>query len=123
MTEREHTGYERRDVNVRTVVWFGVGLVVSLVLIGFAVMPFEKGHPNRVADAHLEPRAAVPPPRLQRDPAAEYAAFRAAEEAQLHEYRWIDRRAGVVQIPIERAMELTLERGLPVRDQGKERKP
>jgi hypothetical protein len=33
----------------------------------------------------------------------------------LQSYGWIDQQKGVVRIPIERAMELTAERGLPVR--------
>jgi hypothetical protein len=39
--------------------------------------------------------------------------MRAAEEAQLHSYRWVDREAGIAAIPIERAMEILAQRGLP----------
>ena len=41
--------------------------------------------------------------------------MRAAENKILHSYGWIDEKKGVVRIPIERAMELTAQRGLPVR--------
>ena len=40
------------------------------------------------------------------------AAFRAKEDAKLHGYAWVDKDAGVVRIPIERAMEMIAERGL-----------
>jgi DNA-binding GntR family transcriptional regulator len=42
----------------------------------------------------------------------------AAETAILHSYGWVDRDAGIVRIPIERAIEILAERGLPTRDQG-----
>src|SRR5436853_74647 len=41
------------------------------------------------------------------------ANLRAAEEADLDSYGWIDRNSGTVRIPIDRAMQLLLERGLP----------
>jgi hypothetical protein len=41
--------------------------------------------------------------------------LRATEEALLTTYGWADRENGVVRIPIDRAMELLLERGLPAR--------
>ena len=43
------------------------------------------------------------------------AAFRAAEEKKLTTYEWMDKSAGTVRIPIDRAKALLLERGLPVR--------
>jgi hypothetical protein len=33
-------------------------------------------------------------------------------------YGWVDREAGIVRLPIERAMELLLERGLPTRPEA-----
>jgi F0F1-type ATP synthase membrane subunit b/b' len=46
--------------------------------------------------------------------------LRAEEEAQISRYRWIDQQAGVVQLPIERAMDLTARdlasRQQPIRD-------
>ena len=33
----------------------------------------------------------------------------------LDSYGWVDKNAGVVRIPIDEAMKLTLERGLPAR--------
>ena len=43
---------------------------------------------------------------LERTPAA-MAQLRAEQAGQLNGYRWVDVEAGVVAIPIERAMELT----------------
>ena len=56
---------------------------------------------------------AIPPPLLQINPAADLAAFREAERQRLATYGWVDRSRGVVRIPLERALSLTLDRGLP----------
>ena len=40
--------------------------------------------------------------------------MRAREDAVLTTYGWVDRNTGVARIPIERAMDLLVERGLPV---------
>ena len=37
----------------------------------------------------------------------------AAEHADLNSYGWVDRTSGIARIPIDRAMQLVLERGLP----------
>ena len=54
-------------------------------------------------------------PRLQISPPVEMEAFRAREEAELNSYGWLNKTAGIVHIPIEQAMELLLQKGLPVR--------
>ncbi|MEQ9318946.1 MAG: hypothetical protein RIF41_07280 [Polyangiaceae bacterium] len=55
-------------------------------------------------------------PLLQARPQAGLAILRAEEQLRLHHYAWLDRGEGVVQIPIERAMDLVAERGLPTRE-------
>jgi hypothetical protein len=39
--------------------------------------------------------------------------MRAEEDASLNSYGWVDKEQGVVHIPIERAMDTVVERGLP----------
>jgi hypothetical protein len=41
--------------------------------------------------------------------------FRAGEDVQLQTYGWVDRGAQTVRLPIERAKDLVIERGLPTR--------
>ena len=41
--------------------------------------------------------------------------FRTREADELTTYGWVDQNAGTVRIPIDRAKELLLERGLPTR--------
>ena len=55
-----------------------------------------------------------PEPRLQTNPRAGPRAICArSEDEVLDSYGWVDKNAGVVRIPIDEAMKLTLERGLP----------
>jgi len=60
---------------------------------------------------HLQARTPAPPRKAI--PGRELLEMRAAEDAALHSYGWVDRRAGIVRIPIDRAMELVAKRGLP----------
>jgi cytochrome c oxidase cbb3-type subunit III len=67
---------------------------------------------------HMQVTTPAPPkPTIQ---ARQLLEMRAAEDAALHSYGWVDRPAGVVRMPIDRAMELVLDRGLPVRAQPPE---
>jgi len=58
-----------------------------------------------------------PEPRLQSNPRQDLRDLRAEEDETLGSYRWVDRNNGVVGIPIDEAMKLTLQRGLPARQQ------
>jgi hypothetical protein len=61
---------------------------------------------------------AFPTPRLQDDDGnLDTADLHAREDLLLDNYSWIDRSKGTVRIPIERAMELIAQRGLPVQQQ------
>jgi hypothetical protein len=59
-------------------------------------------------------RRTPPEPRLEQDPLAPRLRIRASEDAILASYGWVDRNAGVARIPIARAMDLLVERALPV---------
>src|SRR5262245_333042 len=52
-------------------------------------------------------------PRLQVSPERDLKAMMTADMAILHSYGWVDRQAGIIRIPIERAIDLLVERGLP----------
>src|SRR4051812_48342553 len=117
-------GHEARDVNVRGVVWFAAGLVVCAVVIHLVVaglfVVFKRGHqspdpPSRIV---LEPHVLAPEPRLQANPIPEMNRFRASDEEKLNSYGWIDKERGIARIPIDRAMDLIAQRGLPTRGPG-----
>jgi hypothetical protein len=59
-----------------------------------------------------------PSPQLETNERTELNEIRLREENTLSTYDWIDQKAGTVRIPIDRAMELVAQRGLPVRAQS-----
>ncbi|MBI2827659.1 MAG: hypothetical protein HYX77_00120 [Acidobacteria bacterium] len=115
--------YEHTDADVWIIVKFlfwlavsaviihvGLGLVYGL-LIERAMETGEQRYPLAVAQGERLP----PAPRLQQFPRKELDEFRQGEESLLQRYGWMNRNAGIVHIPIEDAMRLTVERGLPSR--------
>src|ERR1044071_8426512 len=114
------TGHEKKDVDVVSIFTIVFILFVSFVLIFLVVTImmyyFKLREPARTAG-----QASIPAnrteefsgPRLEVKPGANLAELRAAEDSDLNSYEWIDRNAGVVRIPIDRAMQLIVERGLP----------
>jgi hypothetical protein len=129
LVDSPHVEHETSDVNVRGILAFGGGLFVVAVAIHFVVwllfLYFSGREATRIAP--LYPLAAgqetrLPPePRLQTNPREDLRALHAREDEILNGYSWIDKSAGIVRIPIDEAMKLTVQRGLPVRQGGRER--
>jgi len=69
------------------------------------------------ATRELSPRDVLkfPEPRLEANERTELNGFRSEEDQKLDTYGWVDQKAGVVHIPIEQAMQIVAQRGLPVR--------
>ena len=119
-------GYETRDVDFRRVLSAGFGLAV-VVAVFFVLMWVLYSYlldraASSSAPAHRlaaeQARTGPPGPRLQNDPLNEWTIFQAENQRILSTYGWVDSDAGVVRIPIDKAMELALKRGFPVRKGG-----
>ncbi|HZT77170.1 MAG TPA: hypothetical protein VFA27_10960 [Vicinamibacterales bacterium] len=118
--------HEESDVNVRGLFAFAVGLTLVVAFVAFVVwllFQFYSVRESRKTTPEFplatEQENRLPPePRLQTNPRQDLSDLRSQEDQILTSYGWVDRNAGVVRIPIDRAMKLTLERGLPAR-QGK----
>ena len=122
MSEHGHSshggGYEKRDTTARPIVLFGVGLlalvIVSLLLMGGLFSYYNVRETRLDQSASPLGAATLPPePRLQVTPGQDLVGVRAIEDRKLEGYEWIDRDAGIVAIPVERAIDLVAERGLP----------
>jgi hypothetical protein len=112
--------YERKDVDVRALFIVACLLLLSCIAIFTAVavmMHYFKVHEPAVTAGQANiPVTRVrdfPQPRLLIKPGASLVELRAAEDADLNSYGWFDRTSGIARIPIDRAMELLLENGLP----------
>ena len=133
--EHEKVAYEREDLSPRGIFAFLIGLALVGVLIHFAVKgmygyldSYQKQHQpplnplvsqtetdsRKVSNADI---ARFPQPRLETNERLEITDFRLQEEKKLNSYDWIDQKAGIARIPIERAMQLLAQRGLPTRPQ------
>ncbi|MCZ2075449.1 MAG: hypothetical protein HUU41_20355 [Bryobacteraceae bacterium] len=121
----DHTGtdhlevrHETKDVNIRAIVIFGIGLaavcVLVLAFLAFLFGLLERVQPEPAPTSALEvPFQPPPEPRLQVRPSVDMERLNAFQDNILNRYGWVDRSAGVVRIPIDRAMEIVAERGIP----------
>ena len=117
--------HETTDVDIRGILIFGAGLIVSAIVISIAVWVlfryFEARETRRVAPEY--PLAATqesrmpPEPRLQTNPREDLEQLRTQENQILNSYGWVDKNSGVARIPIEEAMKLVVQRGLPARQE------
>jgi hypothetical protein len=64
-----------------------------------------------------------PSPQLETDERTQLNKVRLAEENTLSTYDYVDKDAGTVRIPIDRAMDLVVQRGLPTRTQSADSAP
>jgi len=132
-----HGGFERQDLQVSGILYFLLSLVAGvllciLLLRGVYVFldhrekasqpPVNPLVTNVPTDTrHIAPgypQRVFPNPKLEEDERGQLNGILLQEEKALYSYGWIDEKAGTVRIPIDRAMDLIVQRGLPVRPQG-----
>ncbi|HKF44775.1 MAG TPA: hypothetical protein VKJ00_06400 [Thermoanaerobaculia bacterium] len=110
-----------RDVNTRGALIFAFWLaVVTIGLAGLMYVLFrimatrEDAAQKPIAPAVAASLQRTPPePRLEALPLVPRQKLRAEEDAILTSYAWVDKPGGFVRIPVDRAMEIVVERGLP----------
>ena len=114
-------GHEERDVRLRPLIISGSSLAalagLSLLAMWWLFGYFAARQMRLETALHplLETPQLPPEPRLQVSPQLDTRAILANERSILGSYGWVDRQAGIVRIPIGRAIELLTERGLPAR--------
>jgi len=116
-----HIGHETTDVNVWAVGKFAIGLVVVCVVsiaLLFGLLKFFQSREETSVANTVEPTKIFPQPQLQKTPIPDLKAIRAEEDKLLNGYAWVDPPKGVVRIPVDRAIEVLAERGLPVRSEA-----
>jgi hypothetical protein len=121
-------GYELSDLKPGTIAFFaivlaivvGLAVVITSLFIHFRTLQ-QARHEAPVPRLAGE-REAIPEPRLQIAAQNELRQMRAAEEAAVNSYGWVDKDAGIVRIPVKRAMEILAEKGLPARKQEQKKK-
>lgn len=64
-------------------------------------------------------REPTPEPHLSANPGQDLKTMRAEEDKILKSYGWVDKEKGIVRIPIDRAIEILAQRGLPTRKESR----
>jgi hypothetical protein len=102
-------GQDIFDLDVSYVRWFALGIVALLIVTAAAAFAMLGGFriPRAAAATPIaQESAAASFATLQSAPQDELRSYRRSKAMALEHYRWVDRTGGVVQIPIERAMDL-----------------
>ena len=128
-------GFEREDLGGKPVFGFILTVVIGGVLIYYVIwgifyfldaydkknqqsrnplVAIEKANPRDVQANEIQ---RFPEPRLEENERTELNGFRYSEEQQLNSYGWVDTSAGIAHIPIDQAMQLIAQRGLPTTPQ------
>jgi hypothetical protein len=130
------TEFEREDLSSRGVFVFMIGLAIVGLVIYFIIVgmysfldKYERsqmttaspllatsGAASRVVtkdyvEKQFKENGA---PMLEDNERGQFSDYLMNQEKHLNSYGWVDEHSGVAYIPIERAMELTVQRGLPV---------
>jgi len=139
----EREPFEQQDLSPRAVIAFLIGLALMCVVVFFVIKGvywgldrYDQAHqpaPNPLVSSAATPeerrtvpapqpgdsvRKTFPEPRLEDNERGELKSFRLGEEGQLNSFGWVDQKDGVAHIPIELAMQLIAQRGLPVHPQS-----
>ena len=114
----EARGYERSDASASMLAKVGIVLAVSLVCIFVGIVVlfrvfsylepllFEQ-EPHALAQTRQPGSGA----RLQLDPPQQKIDMKATEDHVLTTYDWVDRKQGLVRIPIDRAIAILVKQG------------
>jgi hypothetical protein len=108
-------GHETSDMNPKYILYFAVGLTVVAIVIQLGLWWMFKQLETEQARRETQPILAeapkpVPEPRLQVSPQDDLQELLRRENEILTTYGWIDREKGTARIPIDRAMQLFLEK-------------
>jgi hypothetical protein len=134
--QNEEVDFEREDLGAKPILIFLLALTIGCVLVAvvlkglYSYLDSYQNH-HQAAQSPLVQQTTTdtrnvekgdikkfPQPRLETDETTEINNFRMQEEQTLNTYGWVDQQAGVTRIPIDRAMALLAQRGLPTRPQA-----
>ncbi len=114
------TGHEETTIEPR-ILFISAGVLIATVVVcqvvlGFWMQDFE--HKEERVNALYPGRQAIevdqfPQPRLQSSPTIDLLDLLREERARIASYGWVDQKAGIARIPVDRAMQILAQKGLP----------
>ena len=122
--------WERADISTGAIYIYLIGLAISVILT-FGVCVFILSGTTHMVDRSDTPpppirqemgksfEAMPPEPRLQgvpgheKDPQEDLREKMGKDSEAMHHYEMVDQSSGMAQIPIEDAMKMIVEKGLP----------
>lgn len=122
--------YEPRDLGGRAILVFLIVLVISTGMLALIVWGYYYWHIGHVAEEpastgaqvaedmpkkYPDPTKRFPRPVLQPDDVSDMDQLNKTEDQILNSYAILDQKSGTARIPINEAMKLVVEKGLPVR--------
>ena len=120
--------YEHTDIDVavgyKFALWLAVAMLISVGIVWGTFRLLEGQAQSANQRAQKYPLAATmtpkdpPLPNLQKQPFKDVFSLREVENKKLTGYGWVDKEGGVTHIPIDRAMEVMLQKGFPARTDG-----
>jgi hypothetical protein len=136
-----HDSFETEDLSPQGVFYFMAGLAIVGVVIYFIVIgmykyldAYDRKHAAPVnpmaVKTGVDPRMMTfpqawsqidntfPKPVLEHSEQLQFREVLEKQDQTLATYDWVDQKQGIVRIPIDKAMELLAQRGLPVLPQG-----
>ena len=113
--------HEPTDADSRSITQFGIALtfflIVSQLVLWWVFASFSKREqrlsPPVPAIIRTQAPHEPPEPRLQANPQLDLRKMHQEEDAVLNHYGWVDPDRGIVRLPIERALDIVAQRGLP----------
>jgi hypothetical protein len=144
MSEEKQTannsGFEKEDMSPLGIFYFMAGLAIVGVVIYFILvgmyrfldaydrthqapvnpMAIKTGIDQTMSSREIRDKAEAtfPKPVLEYSEQTQFVKELASQDETLASYDWVDQKAGIVRIPIDRAIDLVAERGLPVLPAG-----
>lgn len=135
--EHPAESFEREDLSPLGVFYFLVGLAIVGITIYFILVgmyryldSYDRKHqpaknpmaitiginPNVMTQREIQQQVdkTFPMPVLEYSERTQFIQELEKEEEALGSYNWVDQKAGIVRIPIEQAIDLVAQRGLPV---------
>lgn len=116
--------HETGDINVSAIIWFVVILAVvvlsmnaSMWVMFRALQHFERKYEPAVSPLSAPPAQVkdFPAPSLQTTPWTDLKKFRAEQLSHAESYGWVDEKLGIAHVPVAKAKEMLLKKGIPVR--------